>query len=197
MFNIKGDLKVIRKSLSRLQKKQIPFAASLAINATLFDIRKAEVAQIYKKLDRPTKFTAKGFLVNKSRKTNLTGSIEIPANRWKYMKYQVEGGTRTRNVIVPTNASKLNVYGNIKGIWSGSGSKKTFTKAKKKYVNKQGVWQKTGGKRNPQVKLIAAFVRSARYKKRFPFYKIAEGVTHSRFKKNLMRKLAYALRTAR
>ena len=40
MFNVKGDLKPLIKHMSKVQKKQIPFAAANAINTTLFDIMK-------------------------------------------------------------------------------------------------------------------------------------------------------------
>jgi len=197
MLNIKGDLKNITRHLNRVQKKQIPFAASLAINNTLKQVVKAEKAQIVKKLDRPTPFTVNAFKINWSKKHRLHGEVVIKPAQWKYLKYQIEGGTRTKNPIVPTKDSKLNQYGNIMGIWSGAGSNKTLTKAKNKFANKAGVWHKTGGKRNPKIKLIAAFVRSATYKKRFPFYKIADGVARSQFKKNLRQSLHRALTTAR
>ena len=54
MFNIKGDLKPLIRSLNNIQKKQIPFAVSRAINDTLFDIQKAQKVQMPKKLDNPT-----------------------------------------------------------------------------------------------------------------------------------------------
>jgi len=69
MFNVKGDMKPIIKHLDKTQKKQIPFAAAQAINNTLFDIMKAEKAQLPKKLDRPTPFTMKAFKINKAKKT--------------------------------------------------------------------------------------------------------------------------------
>jgi len=191
MFNIKGDLKAITKHLNRVQKKQIPFAASVAINNTLKQVVKAEQAQIVKRLDRPTPFTVKAFKINWSKKRMLHGEVVIKPDQWKYLKYQIEGGTRTNNIIVPTHHSNLNQYGNIKGKRTGP------AKDKNKFANKAGVWQKTGGKRNPKLKLIAVFVRSATYKKRFPFYKIADGVARSQFQKNFKRSLNQALRTAR
>ena len=68
MFNVKGDMKPIIKHLNKTQKKQIPFAVAQAINNTLFDIMKAEKAQMPKKLDRPTPFPLKALRLIRLRK---------------------------------------------------------------------------------------------------------------------------------
>ena len=73
MFNIKGDLKPITKHLTKLQKKQMPFAAATAINDTLKQVVKAEQMQIVKRLDRPTPFTVKAFKIKWAKKHALHG----------------------------------------------------------------------------------------------------------------------------
>jgi len=192
MFKVKGDLKPIIKHLNKTQKKQIPYAAAQAINSTLFDVMKAEKAQMPKKIDRPTSFTMNAFFINKAKKTELVGDIHITPERWKYLKYQVEGGTRTGNVLVPTKNAKLNKFGNIKGLRGGLKLKKNQYKGK--IGNTYGVWEKT--KRG--TKLIILFTNAAKYDKaRFPFHKIAEGVARKKFQHNFKRTLARALRTAR
>lgn len=192
MFNVKGDMKPIIKHLDKTQKKQIPFAAAQAINNTLFDIMKAEKAQLPKKLDRPTSFTMKGFRINKAKKTELVGDIHITKERYKYLKYAIEGGTRTGNVLYPTEHANLNQYGNIKGLRNGLKLKKNQFKAK--IGNTYGIWEKS----KSGTKLIILFANSARYKKKpFPFYKIADGVTRKKFQRNLQKSLKRALDTAR
>jgi len=88
MLNIKGDLKNITRHLNRVQKKQIPFAASLAINNTLKQVVKAEKAQIVKKLDRPTPFTVNAFKINWSKKHRLHGEVVIKPAQWNYLSLQ-------------------------------------------------------------------------------------------------------------
>jgi hypothetical protein len=191
MFKVKGDMKRITKHLSKMQKKQIPFAAAQAINSTLFDVMKAEKAQLPKKLDRPTPFTMKAFKINKAKKTELVGDIHITPERWKYLKYVVEGGTRTGNIGVPTKNAKLNKYGNIPM------RRKGLIKKKSQYIatigSVSGVWEKS----KAGVKLIVAFEKSVSYKKQFPFKRIAEGVARKKFQRNFKRSLAKALATAR
>ena len=191
MFNIKGDMKPITKHLSKVQKKQIPFAAAQAINNTLFDIMKAEKVQMPKKLDRPTPFTMKAFRINKAKKHQLIGDIHITQQRWDYLKYQVEGGTRTGNIGVPTKNAKLNKYGNIPN------RRKGLIKNKKQFIatfnNLSGVWERN----KSGIKLIIAFEKSVTYEKRFPFIKIADGVARAKFQRNFRRSLTKAIATAR
>jgi len=191
MFNVKGDLKPITKHLKRMQKKQIPFASAMAINDTLKQVVKAEQIQITKRLDRPTPFTVKAFKIKWAKKHALHGEVQIKPIQWKYLKYQIEGGTRTGKIGVPTSNAKLNKYGNIPG------RRKGLIRTKKQYMNDRGVWERSGGKRNPKTKLIVAFASSVTYRKRFPFQKIADGVARSQFKKNFRRSIKRAIATAK
>ena len=191
MFNVKGDLKPIIKHMSKVQKKQIPFAAANAINTTLFDIMKAEKAQMPKKLDRPKNYSVKAFKINKAKKTALVGDIHVIPKKYEYLKYAIEGGTRTGNVLVPSKHAKLNKFGNIPGLKGGYKLKKGQYKAK--INNTSGVWERT----KTRTKLIILFTKSATYKKRFPFYKIADGVARKKFLRNFKISLSRAMRTAR
>lgn len=192
MLNIKGDLKNITRHLNRVQKKQIPFAASLAINNTLKQVVKAERAQIVKKLDRPTPFTVNAFKINWSKKHRLHGEVVIKPAQWNYLKYQIEGGTRIKhNIGVPTSNAKLNKYGNIPG------RRKGLIKKKSQFMTSTGVFERVGGKRSRIVKKVVGFFDTVTYRKRFHFHKIADGVARSQFKKNLRQALHRALTTAR
>ena len=206
MFNVKGDMKPIIKHLNKTQKKQIPFAAAQAINNTLFDIMKAEKAQMPKKLDRPTPFTLKAFKINKAKKTELIGDIHVMPERYKYLKYAIEGGTRTGNIGVPTKHAKLNKFGNIPM------RKKGLIKNKNQFIGTinglSGVWERghysksgkfsTQGKsRSTSLRLVVAFEKTVNYDKRFPFYKIADGVARKKFQRNFQKTLKRAIDTAR
>jgi hypothetical protein len=190
MFDIKGDLKAIRKDLNRTQKKLLPQATVKAINKTLFQIMDAEKAQLLTKLDRPNPFTQKAFKINMAKANTLQGDIHIQPNRWKYLKWVVDGGTKTGKLGVPIKANaKLNKYGNIPGR-----GRARYIKGKKQFravINGvDGVWEKTGGKKNPGLKLMVIFKGSLTYKKIFPFYKIADKLARNMFQRNM----AYALR---
>jgi hypothetical protein len=187
MFNIKGDLKPITKHLNRTQKKLLPQASAKAINKTLFQIMDAEKAQLHKKLDKPNKFTQKAFKINMAKVNTLHGDIHIQPNRWWYLKWVVDGGTKTGKLGVPIKGNAvLNAFGNI----PGTGYKNNrYVKGKKQFratINGiDGVWLKTGGKRNPGLKLMVIFKRSLTYKKIFPFYKIADSLARNMFQRNM------------
>lgn len=192
--NVKSNIKEVTKGITKTQKKQIPFATANAINKTLFQLRKEMAKQTVKKLDRPTPFTQKGFLVDQAKKNKLTGVLFIKEAVEKYLKFQIDGGVRSGNpfVSIPTRNKKLNKYGNIAGKRSGlvKGNKQFI--AEIKGIN--GVWERQA---DNQVKLMIAFNNSVSYEPKFPFYKIASGFVASKFRKNLIEKLTAALKTAR
>ena len=99
--NVKSNIKEITKWTTNAQKKQIPFATSVAINNTLFQLKAEQSKQMDKKLDRPTPFTKRGFIIKKSKKSILVGVLlmkDIVAN---YMQFQIEGGVRSTGKRIP------------------------------------------------------------------------------------------------
>ena len=193
-INVKSNIKEITKFTTTVQKKQIPFATSVAINNTLFDLKKEMAKQMDKKLDRPTPFTKRGFFINKAKKNLLVGVLlmkDIVAN---YMQYQIEGGTRTTGKQIPVpykpNA-RLNKFGNIIG--KKTGLIKKNTQFIGNVSGTEGVYERT----KDGLKLIIGFERSVNYRPRFPFYVIAEKFSDAVFDKKFTKAFDRALRSAR
>ena len=193
-INVKSNIKEITKFTTTVQKKQIPFATSVAINNTLFDLKKEMAKQMDKKLDRQTPFTKRGFFINKAKKNLLVGVLlmkDIVAN---YLQYQIEGGTRTTGKRIPVpyqpNA-RLNKFGNIIGKKTGLIKKNTQFIAN--LGGTEGVYERT----KQGVKLIIGFERSVNYRPRFPFYIIAEKFSNAVFDKKFAKAFERALRSAR
>tara|TARA_Y100001973_G_C5026586_1_gene245878 strand:+ start:30 stop:632 length:603 start_codon:yes stop_codon:yes gene_type:complete len=193
--NIKNNIKEVTKGLSKTHKEQIPFATSNAINMTLFQLRKEMGKQTTKHLDRPTPFTQKGFVVATAKKTTLKGILFLKDVVEKYLKFQIEGGTRStgKNIPIPFKPNaRLNKFGNIIGKRSG------LVKKSNQYIGEvngiNGVWEK---QKNGGNKLIIAFERSVNYRKRFPFYTIAEMFTKNVFDKNFTKAFLRAVRSSR
>ena len=59
-ISVKSDVDKALKSMSRLHKKQVPFAAALVLKMTAKKVAKVEQRMMIRKLDRPTPFTIKG-----------------------------------------------------------------------------------------------------------------------------------------
>jgi hypothetical protein len=192
--NIQTNIKQVTKHLNVIQKKQIPFAASNAINQTLFQTRKVMMKQTQQKLDRPIPFTVKGYLVTKAMKRNLTGILFVKGAVAKYLRFQIDGGIRKQDqrIGVPTDKAKLNQYGNIRGRKSGLIKKKTqFVQT----INgTSGVWERT---KKGTLQLIVAFNNSVQYESKFPFYKIGTKYIDSKFTSNFKKQMARALRSAK
>ena len=192
--SVKSNIKEITKWTTNAQKKQIPFATSVAINNTLFDLKKEMAKQMDKKLDRPTPFTKRGFFINKAKKNLLVGVLlmkDIVAN---YMHYQIEGGTRQTGKRIPVpyqpNA-RLNKFGNIIG--KKTGLIKKSTQFMGTVGGTEGVYERT----KDGLKLIIGFERSVNYTPRFPFYIIASKFSNSVFDKNFTKAFNRALKIAK
>mgnify|MGYP000179001052 FL=1 len=192
--SVKSNIKEITKWTTNAQKKQIPFATSVAINNTLFDLKKEMAKQMDKKLDRPTPFTKRGFFINKAKKNLLVGVLlmkDIVAN---YMHYQIEGGIRQTGKRIPVpyqpNA-RLNKFGNIIG--KKTGLIKKSTQFMGTVGGTEGVYERT----KDGLKLIIGFERSVNYTPRFPFYIIASKFSNSVFDKNFTKAFNRALKSAK
>lgn len=207
MISVKSNIADVTKRLSKIQRKQIPFATSVALNDTAFGLQKEIKRQMPQKLDRPTPWTISGVQVKKSTKKNLTavvymaGADGLPkqnADRNKYIKYQVNGGTRTpkkSKIPVPyTKNMKLNKYGNMP-----RNKVKSLVARPDVFVGNvkgvEGIWQRN--KRNDSIKLLVAFEPVAHYSKRLPFNRIGEGFSMNKFTPNFTRALVRALASAR
>jgi len=105
-INIQDDIKEATRWLSDIQKKQIPFATSVAINKTMREVH-SELTREMSVFDRPKSYTQGGVFYKKSDKRDLTsvvglkarggmqgiaGSKGAPLN--EYLDAQIEAGTR-------------------------------------------------------------------------------------------------------
>lgn len=191
-ISVKADLKKLNRSLSAIQKKQVPFAAMKALNDVAFDIQRTEQREVVQHIDRPTRWTKTGFRVKKASKRNLTAEVFIPPDRWRYMRYQVAGGTRGGLSNVPVQAA-LNAYGSMRrGYLAGRLKRKNTFSGTVRGVS--GVFERLPGNR---LKLIAAYESSATYTAIFPFHEIGERVARRKFIGYYRAALARALATAR
>tara|TARA_Y100001937_G_scaffold127573_1_gene200222 strand:- start:78 stop:683 length:606 start_codon:yes stop_codon:yes gene_type:complete len=198
-IKIKDNIKEFSKGLSSFEKKQIPFAVATGINSTLFGLRKEMSKQTVKKLDRPTPATQKGFAVAKANKRTLSGKLFIKDFVADYLKFQIDGGTRStgRKIPVPfTQNARLNKFGNIPNKRKG-----LIKRPAKQFIAKiggvSGVFERSG-RGGKQLNLIIAFEDSVLYdKKPFPFFKIGIQFINNTYDRNLQKAFAKAMRSAR
>ena len=192
-ISITVDYKEALKSVKRIQKNQIPFAASQALNDVVFEASKALKSKAPLYLDRPTPFTIRGFRFKKSTKRNLTALVYIAPTQAAYLHYQVEGGIKRKETAVPVNV-KLNKYGNIPGKKRGL---KRNTRQYFAIVNGiYGLWERS--RRGNKIKLIVRIHKVVKYdKKRLPFYSIVRRSVAKQWQRAFLRRYNAALKTAR
>ena len=192
-ISVEADFKQVTKGLNKLQRKQIPFATAGALNDTAFQAKALAVKAMPRFLDRPNPTTMKGLMVGKAKKTRLTATVFFKDFVWRYMKYQVLGGTRStgRKIAVPSRTIRLNKYGNIPGRRGGLIKGGAYVAELGSGLT--GIFKPKGKK----TELRAILVNQATYKPRYPFHAIIERAVRKRFKKNFHRNMERAMRSAR
>lgn len=225
-LDIRDNIKEVTKGLSRTQRKQIPFAASRAINDLLFPLAKKELPREMDDTFKggATGFTKRAFRYAKSNKKNLSAIVFAGPKQDEYLKFMVDGGTRfpgkgslfkrgSRALVVSTKNSKLNKYGNI----PKATRDKIFDDDKKFFkgipkgakFQSEGIWERYGRQRwskkekkkiGGRIRMVAAYKQRAQYQPLFPFAEVAGNVVFSRddgFARKFRRRLEQALATAR
>jgi hypothetical protein len=201
------DLDDVIDEMSDLAKKQVPYAAFLALKETAYKVSVAVKKDLpYYIEGGPVAFTARGVrYVNPKSKRDLMAMIYIPKDQWKYMRWIVEGGKKRWSrsqfgIGKPIYANtRFNKYGNIPGrkrkeaAWrsamakqeSGNNALITEGLGKNEFLakTKNGDWALFRRVRK-KVKLLMVFNDEADYgRPRFPFQKITVMHTHKMYGK--------------
>jgi len=214
-MSVLADTKQLTKHLNRIQKKQIPFATSKALNDVAFDSRSFIQKSLPRRLDRPTKGIISSVQVEKSKKKNLVARVGFAGLGFKSTKWSespaeimlrhIKGGTRSpqgKAIPVPiVNNLKLNKFGNMPRT-----KIKTLLAKSDKYFSGQpkgrdaGIYERTKRtKRKPgKLKMLINWETTTQYQGgRFPLQKIVELAVKKKYKVRFDAALNNALRSAR
>lgn len=134
-ISVKHNIDDVIRRLTAMQREQVPFAASVAINRTAKRAQEAIKAEIGSVFDKPKPYTLGGTFVSNSNKRNLTAIVGLKDKSSggraaaKYLQAQVGGGTRRTAGyeaalsgigalpkgwrVVPGAGAKLDTYGNL------------------------------------------------------------------------------------
>lgn len=99
-ISVRPDIKRASKNLTKIQRKQLPYATSRALNDTAYDGMQHGRKMAKRLLHKPIGYTIRGIRYSKSTKRKLTATVFI--NEWpdkgtpqaKYLKAQIVGGAR-------------------------------------------------------------------------------------------------------
>lgn len=112
---------------------QLPFATSVALNKTAYQLQQTLNYETTRYFDRPTPFTQRSFRFTKSTKTNLEVTVGTAPIQSRYLRFGIAGGARPakgfelkfladlvdkRSIpssaqLVPTSQVPVNSYGNV------------------------------------------------------------------------------------
>lgn len=195
MLKHSDDIAKASRRIRDIAAKQTPFATSVAINETANQAKRALEVQLPRYIDRPTPFTMRAFGVKRSTKRNQQAQIFVKAIQEEYLQFAIYGGTRKpkgRAIVVP-KAARLNKYGNL----ARGGIKRLLQKQNVfsgEINGVSGIWER--GK-SGRLKLLVSYADQARYRRRFPIFKIVDGVVKNNLQKNFDKALTDAMRTAK
>ena len=213
-IQLKADTKKLTKHLSFIQKQQVPFATSNALNAVAFDARSAIQKALPQKLDRPTKGLIKSVIVEKSKKKHLIARVGFagkgfgkslwPETPALIMARLIAGGTRKprgKAILVPVAKNiKTNAYGNLprKKIATLLGKPKRYFSGKPKGRD-AGVYERINKKGQPgKLKMLASWEQSTVYQAGgFPLSNIVSKTVSKKYKARFNDALSKALASAK
>tara|TARA_B100001179_G_scaffold225397_1_gene205232 strand:+ start:129 stop:731 length:603 start_codon:yes stop_codon:yes gene_type:complete len=191
-FIVKDNIKEMTRWLNSVQRKQIPFATSRALNDTAIDGQKSIIAAIPRIFKSRKKWWLKqqptGIKVKFSNKRDLTATVHTSAY---FAEIQEKGGIKTpkrgRNLAIPTNDVP-------KKYRTSHGAKDMMREKNNVFSTPKGVFKRTGKKK---LTLLWSLAPTAKIKARFGFVKILEKVVKRRFKKHFETRLRQAMATAK
>ena len=208
-INLQANVKDAIKKLDKIQRQQLPFASSVALNETAAFTATNLNNDTRQYFDKPTPFTQKSFSMKRSSKRNLRAAVFAKDVQAEYLHYQIRGGTRLpkrRAIPVPVNL-KRNRYGNmprgrikkllarpnvfsgivygIGGIWQ-RGS-----------FSRSGNFTSSSRRRGTALRLLVAWEPKASYTPLFPYDKLANRYVQRAITPFFDKALRKALATAR
>jgi len=100
-FQFDSNLASVNAKLANMAIKQIPFAASKALNQTGKELVAFNKIQMRKRFKDPVRYTLNAFRLVRSKKTNLVAEVrrkDKPAGK-HYLDVQAKGGTRPKKAV--------------------------------------------------------------------------------------------------
>ena len=195
MIGITANFDQVIKEISDVERRQVPFAIALTLNAVVDDVERNTLKSMTRRLDRPTPFTLRGMAKRKANKRRLEARLFFKDRQAGYLEKQETGGVRRpkgKALLVPAG-QRLNKYGNLpKGAVKRLLARKDVFSGKVGGVG--GIWQR---KRGGRLKLLIAYEPKARYQPRLRFRETALKTTTARIGTHWRRSFAKAVATAK
>lgn len=190
--SVKHNIKDFTRYLTDVQKKQVPYASSRALNDTAVDGQNAVVEKIPGIFKNRKKWWLKqqptGIKVKFSKKNSLMARVFTTAY---FAEIQEKGGVKT-----PKSSGKLAVPTAAvpRKYRTSRGARDMLNERQNIFRTPKGVFKRTGKK---GIQVLWTFARSAVIKPRFGFYAIMEATVKGNFSKNFEQRLKQAIASAK
>lgn len=191
------NVREVERGLSGFALRQLPFALSLALNATAEDVKRNADKALARRLDRPTRFTLRAFRVLRSTKRRLASAVFAMDRQAAYLVWAERGGERkpTGKAIVVPVGMRTNAHGNIpRGGVKGALAKPGVFSGRAGKRRAPGIYERkpTGG-----LRLLIAYTPRAGYRPRLRFGEDAAKTARARMPVHFERAMRRALETAK
>lgn len=117
-ISVRSNLRDAQRSLTALERKQLPFATAKTLTGLAKLVKAAEQKGMRSVFDRPTPFTINAVGVKAARKSDLTAIVYVRDIAASYLEPFEFGGNhkligKGRTWFNPKNGLALNKYGNL------------------------------------------------------------------------------------
>tara|TARA_R100000808_G_scaffold18323_1_gene40164 strand:- start:81 stop:686 length:606 start_codon:yes stop_codon:yes gene_type:complete len=199
-ISIQNNIKEVTRGLNKMQRKQIPFATSQALNDVAKNLARKQMPIEMQATFQggATGHTKRAFLYDRSNKRNLRARVFTNPRTHEYMSYMVHGGQRLpkrRAIFIPSRSVKRNKHGNV----TRSRMQKMITDRSKFFTKNDKKYEKFG-RGGSKTRLVGVYKSSAMYRPVLPLEKIARSYVYSAsvgFTPRFRERLTKALATAR
>lgn len=217
------DLKSVLERMQGVEKKQMPFAMSLALNKTGEHVLGETERLMEREFKSPTRWTLNAFRLKRSSKHDLEAAVERKTSVAKrhYLETEAEGGIRPHtgiegliagqvkeaqgfDYVVPARDARLNKHGNlpmsqvrkaVDGVKHGGGGKSARYFATGRHGKlSPGIYQQRG----KRLRKLLAFTNDApSYTARFPMVKHGLAAAGRVIPGHIKDSIRFALKTAK
>lgn len=191
-FRVSSNIKEFTKYLDNIQKEQIPYATSRALNDVAVDGQDSVVQAVTGIFNNRKRWWLRqqptGIKVKFSNKKNLTARVHTSAY---FARIQSEGGTKkpktAHNLAIPTELVP-------KKYRTSSGARDMMNDKKNVFKTPKGVFRRTG---KNTIALMWSFSPVAKIKAVFNFNEILTKVINRRFEAHFKKRLEQAINSAK
>ena len=197
VMRVSTDIKNTMRQLNRMQRNQVPFAASKALNDTAFDVRRFVVGPLWNRSfpqSRNKRFPHVIFRVRRAKKRDLRSEVFDRLDRY-FLPLHIAGRDKTarggRLAIPNTRHITRTATGRIPKRVQPANLPNSFVEDRGRGP---ALWQR---QRDGSVRLMYYLRSTSRIIARFPFFRLGYAKGRQVWSKNMDRALRFALRTAR